>query len=107
MQSKFLSEFPVEQLKELKETKFIALLKEVCKAAVLNLTQSELGGDIAEEVDCEDVDEKKSGLKQGSNPSIDCLLLVNLDARLVIFGSFNQNFFKLNWCDLDYFFSRL
>ena len=88
VQSKSQAQFPEEQLKELKETKFTALLKEVGKAEVLLLTQSELRVDIAEEVDCENCDEKKSGFKQGLNPSIVCLLLLNLDPRLSIFGCF-------------------
>ena len=86
VQSTSLAEFPEEQLRELKETNFIALLKEVGKAEVLCLTQSELRVDIAEEVDCENFDEKKSSVKQGLNPSIFCLLLLYLDARLSIFG---------------------
>ena len=36
--SVYLAEFPEEQLKELKGTKFIALLKEVGKVEVLSLT---------------------------------------------------------------------
>ena len=37
----------------------------------------------------------------------DCLSLWNLEARLSIFGNLKQFFLKLNWCDLDYFFSFL
>ena len=43
--------------------------------------------------------------KQGLNSSSDCLLLLNLNARLSLFSSFKQLFLKLNWCDLDYFSS--
>ena len=63
MQSKLLAVFPEEQLKDLREAEVPVLLEDGGKVAVLSLTQSELR-DTVEEVDCETIDEEKSGFKQ-------------------------------------------
>ena len=101
MQSTLLAVFPEEQLKELRETEVTVLLENVGKIEVLSLTQSELRNN-AKEVDWETIDETKSGFEQGLNSSFDCLPLLNLDARLSIFGSFKQIFFEaeLVWLGL-------
>ena len=91
--SKLLAAFPEEQLKELREAEITVLLEDVGKVEVLSLTQSELS-DTVEEVDCETFDETKSGFNQGLNSSFDCLPLLNLEARLSIFGGFKQIFFE-------------
>ena len=63
VQSKLLAVFPEEQLKDLREAEVPVLLEDGGKVAVLSLTQSELR-DTVEEVDCETIDEAKSGFKQ-------------------------------------------
>ena len=63
VQSKLLAVFPEEQLKDLREAEVPVLLEDGGKVAVLSLTQSELR-DTVEEVDCETIDEEKSGFKQ-------------------------------------------
>ena len=88
-----ITEFPEEQLKELREAEVAVLLEYVGKIKVLSSTQLELR-DIVEEVDCETFDETKNGFKQDLNSSFDCLPLLNLKARLSIFGSFKQIFFE-------------
>ena len=63
MQSKLLAVFPEEQLKDLREAEVPVLLEDGGKVEVLSLTQSELR-DTVEEVDCETIDEAKSGFQQ-------------------------------------------
>ena len=103
VQSKLLDVFP-EQLKELTETEVTVLLEDVGKVEVLSLTQSELRNTV-EEVDWETTDETKSGFKQDLNSTFHCLSLLNLDARLSIFGSFKQFFFEAEmvWLGLLFF----
>ena len=62
VQSKLLAVFPEEQLKDLREAEVPVLLEDGGKVKVLSLTQSELR-DTVEEVDCETIDEAKSGFK--------------------------------------------
>ena len=104
MESRLLAVFPEEKFKELREAEVTVLLEDIGKVEVLGLTQSELS-DTVEEVDCETFDEAKSGFKQGLNSSFDCLPLLNLEARLSIFGSFKQIFFEaeLVWLRLLFF----
>ena len=87
-----ITEFPEEQLKEPREAEVTVMLEYVAKIKVLSSTQSELG-DTVEEVDCETFDETKSGFKQDLNSRLDCLPVLNLKARVSIFGSFKQIFF--------------
>ena len=70
----------------------------------LSLTQSELRNTV-DEVDWETIDETKSSFQQGLNSNFDCLPLLNLDAKLSIFGSFKQIFFEadLVWLGLLFF----
>ena len=87
-----ITEFPEEQLKEPREAEVTVMLEYVAKIKVLSSTQSELR-DTVEEVDCETFDETKSGFKQDLNSRLDCLPVLNLKARVSIFGSFKQIFF--------------
>ena len=87
-----ITEFPEEQLKEPREAEVTVMLEYVAKIEVLSSTQSELR-DTVEEVDCETFDETKSGFKQDLNSRLDCLPVLNLKARVSIFGSFKQIFF--------------
>ena len=87
-----ITEFPEEQLKEPREAEVTVMLECVAKIKVLSSTQSELR-DTVEEVDCETFDETKSGFKQDLNSRLDCLPVLNLKARVSIFGSFKQIFF--------------
>ena len=87
-----ITEFPEEQLKEPREAEVTVMLEYVAKIKVLSSTQSDLR-DTVEEVDCETFDETKSGFKQDLNSRLDCLPVLNLKARVSIFGSFKQIFF--------------
>ena len=87
-----ITEFPEEQLKEPREAEVTVMLEYVAKIKVLSSTQSELR-DTVEEVDCKTFDETKSGFKQDLNSRLDCLPVLNLKARVSIFGSFKQIFF--------------
>ena len=60
--STLLAVFLEEQLKDIREAEVPVLLEDGGKVEVLSLTQSELR-DTVEEVDCETIDEAKSGFK--------------------------------------------
>ena len=60
--STLLAVFLEEQLKDIREAEVPVLLEDGGKVEVLSLTQSELR-DTVKEVDCETIDEAKSGFK--------------------------------------------